>query len=119
MIRLSKRVPWHEIERHFSDLYHHKGRPAKPIRLMVSLLILKQIYNLSDESVVERWMENPYYQFFSGEALFQWEIPCHPTDLVYFRKRIGEEGVKKILKVSMELQGKKAREREVLEETAD
>ena len=117
LCKLSKRIPWDEIEEYFSDLYHHSGRPAKPIRRMVSLLILKQLYNLSDESIVERWVENPYYQFFSGETLFQWEFPCHPTDLVYFRKRIGEEGVKKILKVSIDLHGRKAREREVLVDT--
>jgi IS5 family transposase len=110
-------MPWDDIEKQFSDLYHHSGRPAKPIRLMVSLLILKQLYNLSDESVVERWVENPYYQFFSGETVFQWEFPCHPTDLVYFRKRIGKKGVEKILKVSIELHGKKANEAEVLVDT--
>jgi IS5 family transposase len=114
---LSKRIPWDDIEKQFSDLYHYSGRPAKPIRLMVSLLILKQLYNMSDESIVQRWIENPYYQFFSGQTVFQWEFPCHPTDLVYFRKRIGKEGVKKILKVSIDLHGKKAKEREVLVDT--
>ena len=117
LCKLSKRIPWDKIEEHFSDLYHYSGRPAKPIRRMVSLLILKQLYNLSDESIVERWVENPYYQFFSGETVFQWKFPCHPTDLVYFRKRIGKEGVKKILKVSIDLHGRKAREREVLVDT--
>lgn len=117
LYKLSKRIPWDELEKHFSNLYHHSGRPAKPIRLMVSLLILKQLYNLSDESIVERWVENPYYQFFSGETVFQWEFPCHPTDLVYFRKRIGEKGVEKIFKVSIELHGKKAHEAEVLVDT--
>lgn len=117
LYKLSKKMPWAEIDKHFSDLYHHSGRPAKPVRLMVSLLILKQLYNLSDESIVERWVENPYYQFFSGETLFQWEFPCHPTDLVYFRKRIGEEGMEKILKVSIDLHGRKANEAEVLVDT--
>ena len=117
LYKLSKKMPWAEIDKHFSDLYHHSGRPAKPVRLMVSLLILKQLYNLSDEAIVERWVENPYYQFFSGETLFQWEFPCHPTDLVYFRKRIGEEGMEKILKVSIDLHGRKANEAEVLVDT--
>lgn len=84
---------------------------------MVSLLILKKLYNLSDETIVERWVENPYFQFFSGESVFQWNFPCHPTDLVYFRKRIGEEGVEKILKVSIDLHGKRAKEKEVLVDT--
>ena len=117
LCRLAKRIPWHELEDHFADLYHHTGRPAKPIRLMVSLLILKQLYDLSDETIIERWVENPYFQFFSGESVFQWNFPCHPTDLVYFRKRIGEEGVEKIFQVSIELHGKRAKEKEVLIDT--
>jgi IS5 family transposase len=117
LCKLAKRIPWYDLEDHFADLYHHSGRPAKPIRLMLSLLILKQLYNLSDETIVERWVENPYFQFFSGESVFQWNFPCHPTDLVYFRKRIGEEGVEKILKVSIALHGKRAKEKEVLVDT--
>jgi IS5 family transposase len=84
---------------------------------MLSLLILKQLYNLSDETIVERWVENPYFQFFSGESVFQWNFPCHSTDLVYFRKRIGEEGVEKIFKLSIDLHGKRAKEKEVLVDT--
>jgi len=117
LCKLAKRIPWDELEDHFENLYHQTGRPAKPIRLMLSLLILKQLYDLSDETIVERWVENPYFQFFSGESVFQWHFPCHPTDLVYFRKRIGEEGVEKILKVSIALHGKRAMEKEVLVDT--
>ena len=117
LCKLANRIPWDELEDYFTDLYHYTGRPAKPIRLMVSLLILKQLYDLSDETIVERWVENPYFQFFSGESVFQWQFPCHPTDLVYFRKRIGEKGVEKIFKVSIELHGKKAKEKEVLVDT--
>ena len=115
--KLAKRIPWDELETQFADLYHDTGRSAKPIRLMVSLLILKQLYGLSDETIVERWVENPYFQYFNGESVFQWHFPCHPTDLVYFRKRIGEQGVEKILKVSIDLHGKKAKEKEVLVDT--
>ena len=107
LYQLGQKIPWDEIEDHFSALYSHTGRPAKAIRLMVSLLILKQLYNLSDETVVERWVENPYFQYFSGEMFFQWQMPVHPTDFVLFRKRIGEEGVKKILQVSINLHGKR------------
>ena len=52
LCKLAKRIFWHELDNHFADRYHQTGRPAKPIRLMVSLLILKQLYNLSDESMV-------------------------------------------------------------------
>lgn len=117
LCKLAEKIPWDVFDNTFADHYAAAGRPAKSIRLMVSLLILKQLYNLSDESVVERWIENPYFQFFSGETVFQWEFPCHPTDLVYFRKRIGEEGVQKIFQVSIELHGNNAKEREVLVDT--
>ena len=90
------------------------GQPAKPVRLMVGLLILKQLENLSDEVVVDRWCENPYrraapYQFFCGMATFQWDLPCHPTDLVYFRKRIGKEGAEKLLSYSLHIHPEKIR----------
>ena len=75
---------------------------------------MKQLYNLSDESVVERWIENPYFQFFSGETPFQWEFPCHSMDLVCLRKRIGEEGVKKIFQVSIDIHGNRAHQGEFL-----
>lgn len=94
---ISGQMGWREIETGFEPLYAGKGRRPKPIRLMVSLLMLKRMYGLSDESVVRIWIENPYFQFFSGETVFQWKRPCHPTDLVYFRKRIGEEGLGRVV----------------------
>ena len=42
------------------------GRPPLPVRLMVSLLYLKNSFNLSDEELVERWAENVQWQFFGG-----------------------------------------------------
>jgi IS5 family transposase len=57
------------------SFYSHTGRRAKPIRLMVSLLLLKQMYGLNDECVVEQWVQNPYFQYFSGEETFQWHFP--------------------------------------------
>jgi len=64
---LSHQVDWTMFEREFSPLYSlDNGAPAKPIRLMVGLLILKHVRNLSDESVVEQWSENIYYQYFCG-----------------------------------------------------
>jgi IS5 family transposase len=77
------------------------GKPAKPIRLMVSLLILKYVRNISDENLVEQWSENIYFQYFSGEQHFQANIPCVPTELVAFRQRIGEPGVELILQESI------------------
>jgi IS5 family transposase len=117
LLALAQKLPWALFEKEFAPLYSHIGRPAKPIRLMVGLLLLKQLKNLSDESVVEAWVENPYYQAFCGFEHFQWKLPCDSTDLVYFRKRIGEEGMEKIFKASVALHGKAALEREVVIDT--
>jgi len=80
---------------------------------MAGLLILKQLYNLGDETIVESYKMNPYMQYFCGEAYFQWNFPCDPSDLVHFRKRIGEQGVEFIFKQSILLFGKKAQEQEI------
>src|SRR5205814_2046528 len=110
---LANQMHWIVFEEAFSKHYSENfGAPAKPIRLMVSLLILKHVRNLSDESVVEQWAENAYYQYFSGEKVFASKEPCVPTELVEFRKRIGEEGVELILKESIHVNGKDGQEKE-------
>lgn len=104
---LSNTIDWKIFDDAFTKHYSAtQGAPAKAIRLMVSLLILKQLRNLSDESVVEQWAENAYYQYFGGEQLFSVKPPCVATELVEFRKRIGEEGVELILKESIRINGK-------------
>lgn len=117
LFQLANTINWKEIENEFEKYYINFGRPAKPIRLMVSLLILKQMYNLGDETVVAHWLHNPYMQYFSGEREFQWKFPIEPTDLVHFRKRIGEDGVKKILEISIKIHGKESMEAEVVVDT--
>ena len=99
---LSHKIDWSVFEDAFKIYYSETmGKPSKPIRLMVALLILKYVRNLSDESVVGQWAENLYYQYFSGEHHFQPAIPCVPTELIAFRQRIGEAGVELILKESI------------------
>jgi IS5 family transposase len=73
---------------------------------MVSLLILKQLRNLSDENLVVAWSENLYFQYFGGGQYFVPKAPCSSTELVEFRKRIGIEGVELILKESIRINGK-------------
>lgn len=117
LYQLTAKIPWETIEKEFSKYYVDFGRPAKPIRLMVSLLLLKQMNNLGDETVIAQWVENPYWQYFSGEKEFQWKFPVEPSDLVHFRKRISEEGMLKILEISISVHGKAALEREVVIDT--
>jgi len=107
LLLLAKTIPWQDVVEDFGKGYSiGKGRPSLPIRLMVGLLILKQLENLSDERVVLAWKQNPYYQSFCGSTAFQNHLPCHPTELVHFRKKIGPEGVTKIFNMSVQLHGK-------------
>ncbi len=105
LVILSSRIDWQSYENEFAPLYSHTGRPAKTVRLMVSFLLLKRMYNLSDEKVVEAWVQNPYFQYFSGMAEFQWQPPIDPSELVHFRNRIGEPGANFILQQSIQLHG--------------
>lgn len=110
---LSHKIDWKIFETSFEKLYSEIGRPAKPIRLMVGLLILKHLRNISDENIVEQWSENAYYQYFCGEISFANHPPCEASELVHFRKRIGEEGIELILKESIRINGNDKNDDEV------
>jgi transposase, IS5 family len=98
LYRLGDLIAWEQFESQFGKLYAEEGRPGIPIRLMVGLTYLGHAYNLSDEEVVRRWVENPYYQYFCGETYFQHALPINPSSLSRWRGRIGEEGAELILK---------------------
>jgi IS5 family transposase len=118
LYKLANRLPWSDLEEAFESYYSEIGRPALPTRLMAGLLLLKQLENLSDERVCEAWQQNPYLQYFCGERYFQWKLPCEPSELVHFRGRIGQQGVEKILKMTVELHADKVdKEKELVADT--
>src|SRR5690606_13998333 len=103
LIKLSKILPWHAIEKKLGRFYACTGAPSQPIRKMVGLLLLQNMYKLSDRGVIQAWKENPYYQFFTGEGHWQWDQPCAASDLTHFRQRLGEEGVRELFKLTLAL----------------
>jgi len=111
---LAKQIDWNSLEKEFAPLYGKVGRPSIPIRTIVGLLLLKQMYDLGDETVVLRYLENPYWQHFCGEVYFQYKLPFDPSDFVHFRHRIGPEGMTKIFKQSIDLFDKDFIRREVV-----
>jgi IS5 family transposase len=114
LMLLSNVIEWSRFEEEFSQYYSaDKGRPAIPIRRMVGLLLLKQLENLSDESVVLGYKRNPYYQAFCGAVEFDRSMPCNATELCHFRKRIGTSGAQLIFAESVRLHGRYAEEAEV------
>lgn len=117
LLQLGHRIDWSIFEAEFGSLYSHRGKPSKPIRLMIGLSIVKHLEDLSDEVLIQRWVQNPYYQAFTGEAEFQWQYPCDPSDLTYFRKRIGSKGFEKILGLSISLHPEAVKEEEMCMDT--
>jgi IS5 family transposase len=115
---LAGKINWQIFEDAFSGLYSADfGSPAKPIRLMVSLLILKHLRDVSDESIVEQWEENAYYQYFGGMGVFTPGPPCAASELVHFRNRIGENGIELIFKESIRVNGKDGQEQDITADT--
>lgn len=115
LYKLANKIDWKAIEEGLSKNYcKTNGRPPKPIRLMAGLLILKHVRNVSDESIVEQFSENAYYQYFCGLESFEAKAPCAASELVHFRKRVKEEGIELILKesirINVETEDKKKKE---------
>src|SRR5260370_11519647 len=95
---LAEAIDWEFFEREFGALYvERKGRPGLPMRLLVGLHYLKHLYDVSDERAVAGFVENPYWQYLCGEEFFVHELPCDPTSLVKWRKRIGPGGMERLL----------------------
>src|ERR671911_84306 len=102
LFRLSGLIDWDRFDHEFGRFYRPLGRPAKPTRLMVGLSYLQHTFNLSDEAVVQRCTENPYWQWFCGCKYFQHELPCDPSSLTRWRKRLGPDGLEKLLAATIQ-----------------
>src|SRR5471032_3574408 len=91
LAQLAGKIDWEFIDGEIAPLYSDKGRPGIPTRFAIGLLLLKHIYGLSDEGVCERWVYDPYFQYFTGEEFFQHSFPHERSDLSHWRKRLGDK----------------------------
>lgn len=102
LVVLAERIDWLRFDAAIDACYADElGRPGVNTRLMVGLLYLKHAYDESDESVVARWVENPYWQFFCGLSYLQHELPIDPSSLSKWRKRVGAERLEKLLEATI------------------
>ena len=90
LVLLAGKIDWDWIDGEIAPLYSEHGRPGIATRFMIGLLLLKHIYGLSDEGVCERWVHDPYFQYFTGEEFFQHAFPHERSDLSHWRKRLGD-----------------------------
>lgn len=91
LVQLAGKIDWSWFDSEIAPLYSDKGRPGIASRFVIGLLLLKHIYGLSDEGVCERWVFDPYFQYFTGEEFFQHEFPHERSDLSHWRKRLGDK----------------------------
>jgi IS5 family transposase len=103
LAKLAKAIDWERLDDVFGSTYcPDNGRPAISTRLMVALHYLKYTHNLSDEDVVAGWVENPYWQYFSGMKYFEHKMPINPSSMCRWRKRIGDAGAEQLLQETIE-----------------
>jgi IS5 family transposase len=83
LLVLMHQINWASLEEKWGGYFDETkaGRKAKPARLIAGLLILQHVHRLSDEEVVKRWVENPYFQHFCGYDYLPWEFRINPSSL--------------------------------------
>lgn len=102
LVKLADSIEWNNLEKELVNSYSEKmGAPGKEIRLMVGLQYLKYMYDESDEMIVKKFVENPYYQYFCGNVYFEHSLPINPSSMTRFRKRIGKEKIEELLKETL------------------
>src|SRR5215472_11788040 len=100
LVRLAGEIDWDFLARRFSSVCRvGPGQPPLPTRLVAGLFILKHMHNLSDEALCERWVENPYFQYFCGEVVFLHELPFDRSSFTRWRQRLGEEQIAALLRL--------------------
>lgn len=103
LVKLAPRINWELLAEQLAATYDEKtGAPGIDTRLMVALHYLKYQHDLSDEAVVSGWVENPYWQHFSGRQFFEHRMPIHPSSMTRWRQRLGEAGAEVMLKATIE-----------------
>jgi IS5 family transposase len=102
LVRLAQTISWAFIEERCGAVYKDgPGMPPLPTRLMAGLAILKHSFDLSDEELTARWIENPYFQYFCGEEFFQHKAPFDRSSMTRWRQRMGEERIAALLQESL------------------
>lgn len=102
LVKLARTIDWRFLEARFGEVYSDgPGMPPLPTRLMAGLAILKHTFNLSDEELCARWIENPYFQYLCGEEFFCHKLPFDRSSITRWRQRMGEDKIIALLQESL------------------
>ena len=91
LVVLADKIDWAWLDAELAESFSDRGRPAEPVRFMLGMFLLKHTYGLSDEQVWDRWVFDPYFEYFTSEEFFQHELPHDCSGMSHWRKRIGDE----------------------------
>jgi IS5 family transposase len=91
LVVLADKIDWDWLDAQLADSFSDNGRPGEPVRFMIGMFMLKHTYGLSDEQVWDRWVHDPYFQYFTGEEFFQHDLPHERSEMSHWRKRIGDK----------------------------
>src|SRR5205823_4704506 len=102
LVKLARAIDWRFLEDSFGEAYSDgPGMPPLATRLMAGFAILKHTFNLSDEELCARWVENPYFQYLCGEEFFCHKLRFDRSSLTRWRQRMGEEKIIALLQESL------------------
>ena len=102
LVFLADSINWSSFDEELEDSFcPDNGRPSISSRLMIGLHYLKYTYDLSDEGVLSQWLENPYWQYFTGAAFFEHELPIDSSSMTNWRKYLKKSGAEKMLSESI------------------
>lgn len=101
---LSKIADFSRMDEDLKHLYSDKGQRAHSPSMMIRISILKDLYNLSDERVIQMIKENIPARMYVGLSL-ESKVP-NPSDLTYFRRRLGEENFQHLFDEVLKIAGR-------------
>jgi hypothetical protein len=112
LAKAARDFDWTEIVALFPDA-QREGLSAAKIWVLASVIVLSEITGLSEGEVLLRWLENPYWQAFSGFEHFQWQTPATPADCLAFRRFVTEKRAARLSLIASSIRDSKPVDTEV------
>ena len=102
LAKLNSAIDWRLLEGRLGPIQGvpSEGRPSQT-RATVGLAILRQLYELTDDVLCDRWLENPYYQLLCGEQFFQHSLPYDRVVLLAGLRRLGPDKLRTLMRAGL------------------
>ena len=98
LVQLARKTDWSRFEALLAGLFcPGQGRYSCPARLMVGLVILKELSGIGSKAVFAQWAENPYWQYFTGGVYFEHRVPAGLRSLARWQHRLRHCGGETLL----------------------